>query len=116
MSLWRKEASKRLPELQAVVADTSVKTPSDLWMALRREFDHLCHQQPPPIGLLSRIWDYAKWSVEHKDDSVQFAAINFFFEEIQDTKVYREVLPRFMTAKDYDQYTGHGAPDTPKKS
>jgi hypothetical protein len=115
MSLWRKEASRRLPELQAVVADTSVKTPSDLWMALYREFDRLCHQQPPPIDLLSRIWDYAKWSAQHKDESVEFAAINFFFEEIRDTKVYREVLPRFMNPKDYAQYTGQGAPGkTPK--
>ncbi len=54
--------------------------------------------------------------MERADDSIQFAAVQFFFEEVHDTRVYREVLPRFMSAKDYAQYTGKSAPGKASKS
>ena len=110
MSLWRKEASKRLPELQSIIASPSVQSPSELWMELHFEFDRLCREEPAPTGLLSRIWEYAKWSAQSHDESVQMAVINFFFENIKDTRAYREVLPRFMSSADYAQYTGRRVP------
>ena len=79
-------------------------------MRLRDEFDRLCHQEPPPTDLLLRIWQYAKWSVDHKDETVQWAAINHFFEHIEDTRRYREVLPTFMSRQEYEQFTGLHAP------
>jgi hypothetical protein len=110
MSLWRKEASKRLPELQSKIASPSVNSPSDLWMELHFEFDRLCREATASTDLLSRIWEYAKWSAQHEDESVQTAVVNFFFENIEDTRAYREVLPRFMSRADYLQYTGQRAP------
>jgi len=109
-SLWREEASTRLPELQAIVASLDVKTPSDLWMKLCFEFDRLCHEQPPPIELLSRIWQYARWSADHESEDVQFAAITFFFEGITDTRLYRTILPRFMSRNEYETVCGLRAP------
>ena len=110
MSQWRQEASKRLPELQSSIASTLVENPADLWMQLRNDFDHLCHKEPPPIELLSRIWDYAKWSMEHKSEVVQYAVINCFLDSIEDTRLYRTVLPTFMSDKEYRQVCGLDAP------
>ena len=110
MSLWRKEASNRLPELQRSIASTLVGNPSELWMQLHWEFDRLCHQDPPPIELLSRIWQYARWSSEHESEDVQFAVISFFFEHIEDTRLYRTVLPQFMSRDEYETVCDLRAP------
>jgi hypothetical protein len=110
MSLWRKEASNRLPELQQTIAAASIKTPTDLWMELRINFDRLCREEPPPIELLSRIWQYARWSLEHPAKDVQFAVISHFFEAIEDTRLYRTVLPKFMSRKEYETVSGLRSP------
>ena len=114
MSVWRKEASKRLPELQKSIASKSVETPVDLWMQLHSDFGHLCRQGPPPIELLSRIWQYARWSREQESEDVQFAVISFFFERIEDTRLYRTVLPQFMSRDEYETSCGLRAPNKTK--
>jgi len=114
MSLWRQEASNRLPELQASIASALVDSPSDLWMQLRCDFDRLCHEEPPPIELLSRIWQYARWCAEHESEDVQFAAISHFFEHIEDTRLYRTVLPQFMSRDEYETVCGLRAPTKTK--
>lgn len=110
MSLWRKEASDRLPELQRSITSTLVENPSDLWMQLRCDFDRLCHKEPPPIELLSRIWEYARWSAEHGSDEVKFAVTSYFFEHIKDTRLYRTLLPQFMSRDEYETVCGLRAP------
>ncbi len=104
MSQWRHEASKRLPELQKTIASASVHTPRDLWTELWRKFDDIVREKPPRIDLLERIWHYGRWCLNHKDDSVQSAAI-YFFMSIEDTRLYREVLPQFMSPEEYKQST-----------
>ena len=71
MSLWRKEASKQLPELQSMIASRDLRTPIDVWMALGLEFDRLARERPVPSDLLGRVWRYANWSAEHLDEKVQ---------------------------------------------
>jgi len=110
MSLWRKEASNRLPELQGRITSTLVKNAADLWIHLSCDFDRLCHKEPPPVELLSCIWDYAKWSAEHENDDVQFAVVTFFFGHIKDTRLYRTVLPQFMSRDEYETVCGLRAP------
>ena len=75
-------------------------------MELRLRFDELCRQDPAPTDLLSRIWHYGKWSVTHKDEAVQRAVIDHFFDHTEDTRRYREVLPTFMSRQEYEQFTG----------
>jgi hypothetical protein len=110
MSTWRNEAAKCLPELQSKIASSSTRTPVELWIELHFEFDRLCRENPTPVDLLSRIWRYAKWSLSRKDEDIQRAAIGFFFERINDTRVYRQVLPIFMGIEEYEQVCGHRAP------
>jgi hypothetical protein len=114
MSLWRNEESKQLPELQSMIAARDVHTPIDLWMALYFEFDRLARERPIPSDLLGRIWRYANWSANHSDEAVQFAAISFFFEELQETRNNREAFPTFMTDKEYAQLFDRT--HTPKQS
>ena len=84
-------------------------------MQVRSDFDRLCHQDSPPIDLLSRIWQYARWSAEHGSEDVQFAVSSFFFEHIEDTRLYRTVLPQFMSRDEYETVCGLRAPTKTKE-
>ncbi len=110
MSQWRHEASKQLPELQGTISSDLVHTPASLWIELAFQFDRLCHEDPPPTELLSRIWQYARWSLAHEDEGVQEAVISHFFTNIEDTRCHRAVLPEFMSRQEYEQVTDRRAP------
>lgn len=108
MSAWRREASKRLPELQRIIASRGVDNPMMLWIELSAKFGHLCEEQPPPLDLLRRIWDYARWCIyrvegkssPYLDDAGNGAALGFC-EHLIDTEARRMLLPQVMTRQDY---------------
>lgn len=101
MSLWRKTASERLPELQRIIASREVDNPMMLWLELQSVFTHLCQQNPPPLDLIRRLWGYAKWSMAHEDGDVRTAAALAFAEHLLDSKAMRRILPDIMTRSDY---------------
>jgi hypothetical protein len=102
MSLWRKEALNRLPELQRIIASPDVDNPMMLWIELRAKFASLCQQVPQPLDLLRRIWGYAKWSMEHAHQDVGTAAALAFCEHLLDDEATRCILPQIMTRHDYE--------------
>jgi hypothetical protein len=101
MSLWRKEASKRLPELQALIASSRVDNPMMLWIELNLRFQDFCEQEPLPLDLIQRIWEYAKWSMEQGHPEAVTAAALGFCEHLLDRKATRQILPKIMSRRDY---------------
>jgi hypothetical protein len=105
MITWRKEASKRLPELQRVIAAPEVDNPMRLWIELKMEFERLCKREPAPLDLLRRLWGYAKWCMERGDEVGTGAALGFC-EHLIDTKKSRSILPQIMSRQDYQSIQG----------
>jgi hypothetical protein len=105
MSAWRKEASKRLPELQRVIASREIDNPMMLWIELQIEFERLCKQEPVPLDLIRRLWEYAKWCMDRGDDVGTGAALGFC-EHLIDTKESRSILPEIMSRQDYEGLKG----------
>ena len=101
MSAWRKEASKRLPEFQRIIASRNVDNPMMLWIELQMKFARLCDQEHPPLELLRRFWGYAKWCMEHGHEDVLTAATLAFCEHLLDSEASRRLLPQMMSRKDY---------------
>lgn len=110
MSRWRHEASQRLPELQRVIASRKIHTPAELWIALWLEFDDRCRWEPAPGDLLSRIWQFARWSAHQDDEAVHSAVISYFFENLANTRRYRDVLLSFMSRQEYEFAIGERDP------
>ena len=102
MSLWRKEASERLPELQQLIASRDVDGPMMLWIEIQMEFNNLCEQEPPPLDLIRRVWEYAKWCMAKGHGDVATAAALGFCEHLLDRKATRQILPNIMTRQDYE--------------
>lgn len=101
MSLWRREASERLPELQPIIASKLVDEPMMLWIELNQEFQKLCEVDPPPLDLLARIWQYCDWSLIHGSDDVRTAAALAFCEHLIDTPARTALLPKIMKRSDF---------------
>ncbi|MCW1913238.1 hypothetical protein OJ996_06630 [Luteolibacter sp. GHJ8] len=101
MSLWRREASERLPELQRIIASRFVDGPMMLWIELNTEFEKLCGSQPPPIDLLRRIWRYCDWCLQHGGEDVRTAAALGFGEHLIDSPQRAALLPQIMSCADY---------------
>lgn len=104
MSLWRREASERLPELQRIIASRLVDSPMMLWIELNMEFERLCESLPPPIDLLRRIWHYCEWCLQHESADVQTAAALGFCEHLIQTPERAALLPQIMSMGDYMEF------------
>lgn len=97
MSLWRKEASSRLPELQKIVSSPRVDSPMMLWIELNVVFSRVCEDASPSIDILDRIWRYGLWSLDRRDADVATAAAVAFFEHAIDTPSRIDLLPKITT-------------------
>ncbi len=100
MSQWRREASKQLPEFQRIIASRDVDNPMMLWILLGLEFDRLCEQNPPLLGLLRRIWWYAKWCLKHPNGDVHTAAAIGFCEGLLSSSRQAQLLPQILVRDD----------------
>lgn len=101
MSLWRKEATARMPELQRLISSKLVDGPMMLWIELNLEFERLSGLPEVPIGLLKRIWSYCDWCLSHESDDVQTAAALGFAEHLLDTPARIKILPQVMKKSDF---------------
>ena len=102
MSLWRKEASNQLPELQGIIASRDVDNPMMLWIELMYRFQDLCEQEPPPLDIIKRIWGYPKWCMQQGHENAATGAALGFCEHLLDRKTTRRILPQIMTRRDYE--------------
>jgi len=105
VSAWRKEASKRLPELQRIIASRDVDGPMMFWIELHSKFTGLCEETPVQVDLLKRIWEYAVWCMAQGGD-VGTAAAYGFCEHLIQTRKSRAVLPRLMSRRDLEAIKG----------
>jgi len=101
MSRWRREASERLPELQAIIASTLVDSPMMLWIEINSKFQKLCDEDSPPVDLLRRVWQYCDWCLLHGSPDVRTAAALAFCEHLIDTPERAALLPKIMSRTDY---------------
>ncbi len=101
MSLWRREALARFPELHRKIADASGT--SMLWLALWYDlFKPAYEKDPPDDETIARVYDYAYWSLAHRNWNVSTSAIISFFEKLPDDAQMRQDMPRWISQEDID--------------
>jgi hypothetical protein len=102
MSLWRREAIRRLPELQRQIADA--EGPFLVWPILRH-FLLLpaCHTHPPDRRTAARIYDYAAWRCwRHPSLTIRPVVADEFYERLPDDPRTREDMPRWLSQEQFD--------------
>ena len=101
MSLWRREALARFPELQRQIADAEGLC--FVWMALRHGLFNPAHEKvPPDIETAARVYESAAWSLRQRSTYVRTAAADEFYEWLVDDPRTRRDMPRWISQKDFD--------------
>jgi len=90
-----------LPELQRIISSRLMDNPMMLWIEFQSEFKRLCLHDSPPIDLLARVWQYAKWCLAHGSPDVSTAAALGFCEHLLDHPACAAVLPKIMDRSDF---------------
>ncbi len=101
MSLWRREALARFPELHREIADA----PGIyfVWMLLRHEmFRPAYEKDPPDLETAARVYEYAAWSLKHPNSHVRRAVELEFYQRLADEPRTRWDMPRWIPQETFD--------------
>lgn len=102
MSLWRREALARFPELQRQIADAEGLY--FVWMALCHElFKPAYEKDPPDIEMAARVYEYAAWSLRQRSTYARTAVADEFYEWLADDPRTRRDMPRWISQEDFDK-------------
>lgn len=100
MSLWRREALARFPELHREIADADGLM--YLWWIFSSKLDEAYHKSPPDDRTIAAIYEYALWSLKHRNINVRTDVVINFFEGLHDDMLVRRDLPRYISQEDFD--------------
>ena len=101
MSLWRREAIERFPELHREIADADSigMTWFELWYGL---FKPAYTMEPPASETISGVYEYADWCLAHRNIDVRMAVILDFYEMLHEDSRIRADMPRWISQEDFD--------------
>ena len=100
MSLWRRIAIEKLPELQSKVA--SAGNAYGVWLELRDALTRAYRMEPPNESLISRIHEHAAWCwrLPHNAD-LRTAVAVCFYESLLLEKPVRKELTRWLSQDEF---------------
>ena len=101
MSLWRREAIERFPEMRREIA--RAEGAYFVWLALwQAVFLPAYEQEPPDCETTMRLYEYAAWSLKQPDASVRMAAEDGFYQRLADDPRTRQDMPRWISPEEFD--------------
>ncbi len=101
MSLWRREAIERFPEMHRSLADADSIGMAwfELWYSF---FKPAYAKEPPDREAIARVYDYAYWCLGHRNIDVRTAVTLDFYEKLHDDSRMRADVPRWISQEDFD--------------
>ena len=101
MSLWRREAIERFPELRREIADAegTYIAWNALWHGLLKP---AYEKEPPDTETMARVYDYAAWSLKQHSDAVRLAVADKFYQRLADDPRTWQDMPRWISQATFD--------------
>ena len=101
MSLWRREALARFPEMRREIADAEGL--HLFWFEINyRLFEPAYASEPSDAAIIARVFDYAHWCLTHRSIEVRTAVVLGFYEDLMWKSKTRQDLPRWISQDDFD--------------
>jgi hypothetical protein len=100
MSLWRREAIQRFPEMHWEIADAD--SVMYVWNRLFDKLQDAYCKEPRDDSRIAAIYDYALWSLKHRSIEVRTQVVINFFEQLHDDPKVRRDLPQRISQEDFD--------------
>jgi hypothetical protein len=105
MSVWRRVALERFPDLRSQIERT--ESVGMLWIELYSTFCR-AHEEPVDNDLIRRFYLYAWWCLkESKSTEVSDKAGMGFYEELPMNKLVRERMQEFLTTGQFMKAAGY---------
>jgi hypothetical protein len=102
MSLWRREALERFPELHRDIAN--VEGVFLFWHILRHQMLLPAYEkEPPDLETAARVFDYAAWCWTHRSPLVRLAVADEFYDYLGDYPKTRAEMPRWLSLEQFDE-------------
>jgi hypothetical protein len=99
MSAWRREALEKLPSKR--LAAERATSPMALWIELNLAAVRAFELRPRNDAELQAIFDYARYSLNGRDDDLRTAVVVAFFENVVQSKAAREDLHRWLSESEF---------------
>lgn len=100
MSLWRRMAIEKLPELQKQIAEA--ENAYGVWSELRLELNSIYQREPLDDSLISRIYGYAAWCLwQPRNDDLRTAVVVCFYEHLPTDWPIRSDVARWLSVEEF---------------
>jgi len=100
MSLWRRIAIEKLPELQSKI--TSADNPYGMWIELRSELNSIYGREPIDDSLIARIYGYAAWCMwQPRNNDLRTAVAVCFYEDLPTDLPIRKDVARWLSVDEF---------------
>ena len=101
MSLWRREAIERFPELHREIADA--EGIYFAWMALWHSlFMPAYERHPPDTRTAGRVYGYAAWCLKQRSLCVRRAVADEFYERLPSDPLTHREMPHWISQQEFD--------------
>ncbi|MBV9849013.1 MAG: hypothetical protein JO250_04915 [Armatimonadetes bacterium] len=100
MSLWRRTAIERFPQLHRAIADA--ESAGWVWYVLRHALEDAYRQKPLDEKLVADVYEYASWCLHHRSMEVRTAVVLWFYEGLCVDDLLRPDMARWMSQSDFD--------------
>lgn len=101
MSLWRRIAIEKLPELHRKIADAD--NCFAVWMELGYELSRLYREEFLNESLIARIYEYARWCFSRPNNAYLATAVAVcFYEDIPKDPRARRDTARWLTMEEFE--------------
>lgn len=101
MSLWRRLAIEKLPELHKQIAQAD--NAYGVWIALRDELNCIYEREPVDAALIARIYEYASWCwLKSGNEDLATAVLVCFYEHLPTDPPIRKDVARWLSVEDFE--------------
>lgn len=105
MSLWRRLAIERFPQLHCAIAKAAHV--GSVFQELRYallDADRADAEGAKPLDekFVSGVYEYAHWCLHHRSIEVRTYVVVWFYEDVADHPVLSQYIGRWMAQEDFD--------------
>lgn len=100
MSLWRRTAIEKFPQLHRAIADA--ESAGWVWFELRHALQDAYRRMPRDEQFVADVYDYAHWCLCHRNIDIRTAVVLWFYEDLATDDLLRPDMARWLSQEDFD--------------
>lgn len=100
MSLWRRTAIERFPQLHRAIADA--EDAGWVWYEISHALEDVYRRTLLDEKFVATVYEYASWCLHHRSLEVRTAVVLWFYEGLPGNTLIRPDMARWLSEDDFD--------------